>query len=164
MTRNSKRRWMMVVGGVLAAATLLWFVDWRAVRVRYHDAQMKKAYQEQVENQSVSHDGLGGFEVGEPTARFEYHRDRLVELGTVVHKYYEFRHLRTSTPESSHFNRVLLMEKPVKSIEWTGKYSPAENPVPLSYTVWCYAADASSWDAHFAKHDVPDYKRRFMTE
>jgi hypothetical protein len=160
----SQWRRIVIVAVVVTIGAAAWLIDWKDVRVRYHDHQMRTAFAEQFENQEVSPDGLVGFEVGKTTARYEYHRDRLVELGAVIKRHYEFRHLRVSTPESNHFNHVLLKEKPVNAIDWSSKWSPPEDPIPMEYTVWCYPQDSATWDAYFAEHDVPDYRRRFMVE
>lgn len=165
MTTISSRRWLTIAAlVVVVAGVIAWTIDWKSVRVKYHDAEMRRAFQEQFQAATVHQDGLVGFEVGEPTARYEYHRDRLVDLGAVIRKHHEFHHLRVSTPESIHFNRVLLREKRVDAIDWAGKWSTPEDPIPLEYTVWCYPLNSAAWDVYFAEHDVPDYRRRFMGE
>ena len=92
--------------------------------------------------------------------RYDYHRQKLVNLGAAVERHYRFNHLRVHTEECKHFSRLLLSGPHPDCIDFESPYP--DKPEPMSLTVWCNPADASAWDDFIAKHDVPDYRQRFM--
>ena len=92
--------------------------------------------------------------------RYEYHRQKLVELGSVAERQYNFKHVQKPTSESYHFTHLLLSGLCPNQIDFESPY-PAK-PEPMHLTVWCDPAEAPAWDDFVAEHDVSDYRDRFM--
>ncbi len=163
------RRRLLIVA---ALATLLVcgsiaVINTRAFQVHYHGWQMQRASAQRFskERRSII-DGVVVYSLDDALARsdankrYEYHRQRLVELGRVAERQYTFKHVQTPTPESSHFTHLLSSGPCPNSIDFESPYP--DKPEPMQLTVWCHPADAKAWDDFVAEHDVSDYRDRFM--
>ena len=161
------KRHPVMLGGVLVAlATLLIcggivVFNLRAFQVRYHRWQMQRAWHQAYSAPTTTDDGFVVAHVdGEADERYEYHRQKLLELRDIVKRHYSFRHLRVPTDASEHFSRLLVSGRCPNHIDFSSPYP--DQPEPMQLTVWCSPTDAHAWDDFVAEHDIPDYFKRFM--
>lgn len=126
-------------------------------QIWYHTWQMNRAWNAQF-NKPVSDNGLMGYELDE---RYPYHRQKLVQLGAIRELHYRLNHILVPSSEGGDFHKRLLSNHP-PCIDFVAD-CPAV-PEPAELTVWCYPGDADAWDQFIAKHDVPDYKARFIMQ
>ena len=133
-------------------------VNLRVVRVAYHEWQMERAHRAYLAGPTTA---SGGIEVSaEAEEDYERHRQALVVLGAIVERHYDLQNLRTHTEESTDFSRRLVSGNCPEHVDFESPY-PYESE-PMQLTVWCKPAAASEWDEFTAKHDVADYRERFM--
>ncbi|MCE5302605.1 MAG: hypothetical protein LLF97_05780 [Planctomycetaceae bacterium] len=161
MTRHRKLILFLAVMASLSICGGVVLVNTRAFQVRYHNWRMKQAWQQRYSNPSPpTGDGLISYSPGDAQPRYEYHRQKLVELGDVAERHYAFKHLQVPTRESKHFTRLLLSDSCPSCIDFASPYP--NKPEPMQLVVWCRPADAKAWDEFVAKYDVSDYRERFM--
>lgn len=146
---------VLICGGVVVGGR-------RAFQVGYHRWQMQRVHQAYLEPKTIS-DGFVVVHVPSDAAgRYEYHRQKLVELGGIVERHYVFEHLRAATDESKHFTKLLVSRGCPNHIDFESPYP--DKPQPMQLTVWCWPADAGAWDAFVVSHDIPNYHERFVRE
>lgn len=154
-----RRPLTLIIGLAVCAGAALAFT-YPSWLVRYHDWLMRAYQARDLAQLPVPRsDGLNELENGSDARAYEFHRDRLVELGAVARLEFRFRHLHRRTPEGSDLIRSLYQAAPAH-IDWQSPVSEVLHPVEL--TVWCYQGDASAWEAFVADRDVVDYTERFM--
>ena len=162
----TRRRLIVATIATLVVVGAAVVINTRPVQVRYHNWQMQRAWHQMYSNPlPPKGDGLIAYAPGEALQRYEYHRQRLVALGDVAERHYTFKHLKVRTDESNHFSKLILRGPRPKCIDFSSPY-PTEPPAtskPMQLTVWCSPADTADWDEFVAKHDVADYRDRFMT-
>ena len=159
MTRRRSLIFAALAALLVSGAIIV--INTRPFQVRCHEWQMRRAWHQSYSKPlPPTGDGLVAYELGEANERYEYHRQKLVELGNVAERYYTFRHLQVPTGESEHFSRLLLSGSCPSHIDFLSPYP--DEPEAMQLTVWCYTADASAWDDFVAEHDVSDYHDRFM--
>ncbi len=146
----------IVVALIVCAGVVV--VNLRVVRVAYHEWQMERAHRAYLAGPTTA---SGAIDVSvEAEEDYERHRQALVDLGAIVEHHYDLQHLRTRTEESKDFSRRLLSGDCPEHVDFEAPY-PYESE-PMQLTVWCKLAAASEWDEFIAKHDVADYRERFM--
>jgi hypothetical protein len=123
---------------------------------------MQQAWQDAFDKSKVVKTSAGAIAHADDRSieKFEYHRQKLVELGSIAERHYTFQHLLVPTDESKHFARSLLSHQCPSYIDFSSEYPPV--PVPMQLTIWCDLPDVGSWNKFFAEHDVSDYHKRFM--
>jgi hypothetical protein len=122
---------------------------------------MARAWQQRFANPSpVDSNGLISYPCGDAELQYEYHRQQLVELGDILERHYAFKHLQVPTCESKHFSQLLLSGSCPSHIDFNSAYP--NKPESMQLTIWCRPGDANAWDEFVAKHDVSDYRERFM--
>lgn len=149
---------LIAVIGALAVAGVI-VVRSHGFQVMYHDWRMH-ASRHAFENQDA--DIIGGFHalsVNDDYHAYEYHRERLVDLGAVHRHDYVLNHLVRDTPEAKHFISWLLCAPQPSVIDWA---SPAEPHRPIELKLWCYPADTPAWDQLIQERNVHDYVQRFI--
>ncbi|MCA9097034.1 MAG: hypothetical protein KDA36_01565 [Planctomycetaceae bacterium] len=135
----------------------------RDQEVEYHKVRMRWAHDLQLVNpQPVeSMPGVSAFSVDDnQSAIYEQHRQRLIELGVVTEFNYTCRHLFHGTPEGRHFQAI--RPKAPWSIDGESPYST--DHVPIHWTFWCFTEDVPRIVELFEKYDIPNYRKKFMTE
>jgi len=152
---------LLVLFAAVAALVIVVVIATRShgFQVMYHDWRMH-ASRRAFENQDA--EVIGGFHapsVNDDHRAYEYHRDRLVDLGAVHRREYVLNHLIRDTPEAKHFITWLLRAPLPPVIDWA---SPVEPHQPIELTLWCYPANAPAWDQLIQERNVPDYVQRFM--
>ena len=149
---------LLVCGSIVVVYIVVVYTP--AFRIHYHRWQMARAGQQRFSNPDVTPDGLVSYACGDAYQKYEYHREKLVELGDICRRHYKFKHLFVPTPESKHFSTLLLSGPCPNHIDFSSPYP--NKPELMQLTVWCYVMDANAWDDFVAKHDVSDYRERFM--
>jgi len=144
---------LLVCGGVAAFRV-------HDIQVHYHRWRMERAHQAYLGAKTIS----GGFVViqvpNDAVDRYEYHRQKLVELRDIVERQYVLKHLEIPTDESKHFSKLLVSRDCPSHIDFESPYP--DKPRLLQVTIWCYPPHVSEWDRFIAEHDVPNYRERFM--
>ena len=153
-----KRFWILsIVGFVLVVVAVCVVVSSRSSRIRHHLHRMQIAHDAiYAEPSTVTPEGLVGYGSQELFDRHDYHRDRLVELGYYFHATYEMENI----PDS---------EEGVQNALWKlvmASFPDSRHPT-LSHPdnvleVWDVSSRRPDWDAFVKKHDVSDFKDRFM--
>ncbi len=160
------RHSVMTLGRVtFVAATLLLAamvcLNRRTFQIPYHRWQMQRNQERVFGGPKSVPDGIVIIDVPEDALdQYEYHRQRLVELGAVAERRYRLRYIRARTDEGAHFARVLLSDKSPPHIDFASPYP--DEPEPMLLTVWCHPRDVAMWDTFIEIHDVVDYHARFM--
>lgn len=122
-------------------------------QVHYHQWQMRRARHDTYGKPPDVHlDGLSGYTLRESNERYEYHRQRLVELGAVNELHYRLRHLRRGTPASQQFARQLVRGNRPHCVDFESRYT--NQPEPFELTVWCLPSDVDTWNNFIARCDA----------
>ncbi len=155
------RRWLALL---LALAVIIGagVVLRNAWQVPYHQWRMHASWQQHISQDPQVSNGFVMLDVGRAHARYEHHRQRLVELGAVTRREYGFQHLLVPSPETRHFGKFLLSPRRPECIDFTYPYP--DDPEPMHLTVWCYPQFTDAWDRLFRARDVSDYRSQFMNE
>ncbi len=120
----------------------------------YHEWQMWRAWGDFYSKlPDVPHDGLAGYTQDGNYDRYVYHRQRLVELGSIRKLHYRLCHVNSGTSASREIIQMLQDRKCPDYIDFESPYSEEENQREV--TVWCYPANFPDWDRFFVEHDVP---------
>jgi hypothetical protein len=159
MTARSKTLWIVALCVALTTAAVLILSSSR-FQIRHHTQAMQRALDETYAAPDTVDNGLVGYTLGETYDRYTYHRQRLIELGAVRERNFVFKHLRSPTDQSSHLIKLMLSSNRPEAIDWESPHP--SDPEPMQLTVWCFTGDSDAWDAFVEKHDVPDYRTRFM--
>ncbi len=145
-------------------------INSKASQVRYHEWRMQRARQQMcVPSQPSAGNVLSvlfAYVLGEGNTleafkRYDYHRQKLVELGSVARLHYNFKHVLVPTSESRHLTRLLVSGHCPNCVDFESPYP--DKPEPVRLTVWCHPADTVAWNNFIAEHDVADYRGRFMS-
>ena len=158
------RRHPIIVGSIFAILVLcggIVVANLRAVEIYYHTWQMQRAWQQVYSKPLPSNgDGFVCYAGGESLESYEYHRQKLVDLGRLAKQHYTFKHLRVPSDESKHFSRLLLSDDCPNHVDFSSPYP--NTPEPMQLTIWCWPTDVAAWDQFVEAHDVSDYHERFM--
>jgi hypothetical protein len=129
-------------------------------QIGYHNRQMQHAWKASM----VDLDGGPIFDDSHARSRelYEYHRQRLIELGAACELHYTMRHLQSPTEESQHFLRSLYPPTAPELIDFSSPHPPTVEPMKL--TIWCFIEHADACDRFVAERDLPDYRSRFMED
>ena len=105
---------------------------------------------------TVTPSGLVGFGSKELFDRHNYHRDRLVDLGHYFHATYKMENLpKTEDGVHSALWKLVTSHFPDSSL-------PTLSWPDNVLDVWDIPARRQDWDAFVKKHNVSDFKQRFM--
>jgi hypothetical protein len=161
MTMMPKRR-VLVRVALISLATLvvtsgILIANSRALQLHYYKWQMQRAWRQAYDGPKTTDSGFIVAHVSsEAQKRYEYYRQKLIELRGIVERHYVFRHLRVPTDDSKHFSKLLVSGRCPNHVDFSSPYP--DKPEPLQLTVWCWPTDASAWDHFVAEHDVADYR------
>ncbi|MEN6406436.1 MAG: hypothetical protein ABFC77_08190 [Thermoguttaceae bacterium] len=145
---------LMVVGGIVV-------VKHRVFQLQYYKWQMERAQRQAYDGQKTTENGFVVAHVPrEAEERYEYYRQKLVELGSITERHYVFQHLWVPSDDSKHFSKLLVSGRCPNHVDFLSPYP--DKPELTHLTVWCWATDASAWDHFVAEHDVADYRERFL--
>lgn len=165
-------KWILVA--VLAPALFAALVIGNRIRIMQtpefqidtHKRQMLLMHHFAYADPKVGPKGLIYHSPNKSLEKYEFHRQRLRELGAVCYREYAFQHILTSTIECRHLNKLLFSPTCPNYLDWSYSQWSATNPAdsqPLILKVWCYAEDEAAWDKLVAERDVADYRERFMS-
>jgi hypothetical protein len=156
-----RRPWRVAVAllllVVVGAAVYLSFA-WPELRVSYHRRRMQANYDAVSAGPSVQSGVLIGHDWGDAGEAYEYHRERLVELGAVTKLEHTFRHVMNTPGQHGTFWDEILGKRcpPLIDASSPGPTLPWVDDVqPLRLTVWCEHEHADAWRRHIAERDVP---------
>jgi hypothetical protein len=130
----------------------------RPLQIAYHRRALERLHQDiYAEPSVVTLDGLVGYGDSNQFERHDKHCDRLADLGYFFHKRYEMDNLPNTGEVHNAFWRLLQEAFPNRRYP---TLSSADNVLK----VWDLAEYEQKWDAFVAKHNVPDFSHRFMTQ
>lgn len=165
-------KWILVA--VLAPALFAALVIGNRIRIMQtpefqidtHKRQMLLMHHFAYADPKVGPKGLIYHSPNKSLEKYEFHRQRLRELGAVCYRKYPFRHIRTSTDECRNLNKLLFSPACPRHLDCSYLHSSVsipEDTLPLELEVWCYTEDEAAWDKLVAERDVADYRERFMS-
>ena len=95
------RRFVLILlsGVVLLGSGLLLMFQSQPVQVWYHRQRMHSAWKKMYSDPRKTADGFYAYSLGDSNTQFESERQILVKLGDIREINYQFRHLRTLSPE-----------------------------------------------------------------
>jgi hypothetical protein len=95
-----------------------------AILVRYHRYQMQQAWQDAFARPKVAKTSAGAMTYADDRSyeKFEYHRQKLVELGGIAERHYTFQHLLVHKDESKHFSGLLFSHQSPSYIDFSSEY------------------------------------------
>jgi hypothetical protein len=160
MTPKRKLLLKIAVAFVLVAC-IAGVIATRSTRfqIAYHDWQMRRAFNSCFRPKRLIR-AMRAAAGADSCERFEYHRRRLILLGTVNELKFRLQHIRDDSLASDHIRESMYGSHCPALIYW--EYPPVDGSDPVELTVWCYSQDAESWNRYIAARDVPDYETRFM--
>ena len=131
------------------------------IRIAYHLHRMQAAHEAiWAEPTTATTDGTPLYGTDELFDRHAYHRERLVDLGCYFHAVYEMENLPDDDEEDS-----------IHSALWklmTTTFPESDQLTLLTkrnvMEVWDLPSRRVQWEAFVKKHNVPDFRERFMTE
>lgn len=147
----------MVVSIAIVSVALL---RSRAFHVWYHTRMM---YSSRTRAHNTAPDPDGGQASWLDTdalQQYQYHRRRLVEIGAVVKRSYEFEHIYVGSPQHEHVSRLLVSGNCPPYIDFESPCPYTAEPMTL--TIWIWPTHVGRWDRFVSSHDVPSYKADFM--
>lgn len=165
MGKRLAKRWRIILA--LASVAVAIAIACRPLLIAYHRRAAQSAFAEGVvppppSTQSffkqISRQIFG--QRYDSFERYEAHRDRLVELGALVHRTFVFEHLTCPSPEYRALWRII--HATFSSIHTTSHWS--ETPEPMVLQVWDTPEMIPKWEAFVREHDVPDFLGGFQHE
>lgn len=131
----------------------------RPVRIAYHKFQMQRAWHAIWDESDFIYDGFEVHRDDEDDTRYEYHRNRLIQLSAVHELKFRLRNILEPSEESKHFSKFLLSTERPNCLDFVSPCS--QEPKPMELTVWCYARDVQDWNELIATRDVVGYQTKF---
>ncbi len=163
MTKRSAVRVVVAIAVALAtvASAIVVTRHSHSLAVSYHVWRMNRNWDRTFSHPTDDLKGLKGYTLGEHYEAYQYHRGKLMSLGTVVERQYDLKNLKSRTDASRHFDHLWMSRSCPPFIEAMSPFPDEVGPKEL--TVWCYSGDVDAWDQFIDEHDVADYDARFLS-